>query len=328
MAHVVRGAIAAHDRHPGRARPRKRRALREDRVEDDVRARIALAEDAEVAGQLVRKRPARLAIEEHGEPHRRRGEGMRRPADPLFAEALLEDARHEREKGAAAHDIEPRNVAPKDRAAAFRAGEEGLDGLQRALDERRARGVDLVGGKDERLLADRREIHEHAPRVRAEALLLTHALLEQEGPGFAGGRAGERAGGGPVEDEAEDRLVEIVAAEPPDAVRRHDLVRLPRHPEERGVERASPEVVDDEVLALRIGAPVTVRVLEARGRRLVEERLHRKAAGLERLERQEALGRRRVRGHGHGGVERFVGRQPCVRSLDELTVERGEKARS
>src|ERR1039457_1484325 len=141
-------------------------------------------------------------------------------------------------------------------------------------------------------------------------------------------RVVERANRGAVQNEREDRVVKTAAAEPADAVRGDDLVRLSRHPQERGIERAAPEVVDDEVLALRIRAPVTMRVLEACGGGLVEKRFHFKAAGLQRLERQEALGCRRVRGHGHGGLERFVGRQPRVRSLDELTVERGEKARS
>src|ERR1019366_6189685 len=142
----------------------------------------------------------------------RRGEGMRRAADALLAKALLEDTRHEREEAAAADDVEPPALAPRGRASTTGGGEGRLDGPHRGLDERGARGVDLVGGQDERLLPDRREFHEDAPRVRREVLLLARALFEDEGTS----RAVERANRGPVQNEREDRVVKIVAAEPAD----------------------------------------------------------------------------------------------------------------
>ena len=80
--------------------------------------RQLLAEDAEVPREPVFERPAALAVEEDREPHRGRGEGMRRAADALFAEPLLQDPRHEREETSAADDVKPGDLAPRDRILA------------------------------------------------------------------------------------------------------------------------------------------------------------------------------------------------------------------
>ena len=124
---------------------------------------------------------------------------------------------------------------------------------------------------------------------------------------------------GSRQDGRQDRLVEVVASEAPHPFARDDLVRLPRHPEERGVERAAAEVVDEDVLAPRRDRrPEAVGVLEAGRRRLVQERHGREAGRAERLQRQEALRARGVRGDRDRRLERLPLRDGGVRAGEEV----------
>jgi hypothetical protein len=92
------------------------------------------------------------------------------------------------------------------------------------------------------------------------------------------------------EDELEDRLVEVVTPEARRAGGRDDLVDAPRHVDERRIERAPAEVVHEHVLALaRHRVAEAVRVFEARGGGLVQERQHLEPGAPEGLEGEEPL---------------------------------------
>src|SRR5690606_19256400 len=111
------------------------------------------------------------------------------------------------------------------------------------------------------------EVDARLPGARVEALLRVAALIAQARQGrrielpLLDLRLGE--------DEIDDDLVEVVAAELVDARGREDLVARALHPHQRGVERAAAEVVDDDVIApRRERVAMTVRVLEPGGGRL------------------------------------------------------------
>ena len=163
-----------------------------------------------------------------------------------------------------------------------------------------------------------------------EALLRVATLIDETAERSRGDRPGRELRS--IEHELEERLIEVVPAEPAHPGRRQDLVPTLAHANERGVERAASEIVDDDVLApLRERVSVAMGVLEACRRRLVDERARREAGAAERVERHEARGRVRVRRHRDHGAEPVRPRLPDlrgeVRSLEDRVPDRLEKAR-
>jgi hypothetical protein len=139
-----------------------------------------------------------------------------------------------------------------------------------------------------------------------------------------GSRRKIRAGDlGRVARERDERVVEIVAAQVVHARRPEDLVPVASHADERRVERAAAEVVDDDVITLRRErAPVPVRVLEPRRRRLVQHGHRREARAPERLEGDEALRPVRIRGDGDDAADGLPRRQGFRLGL-ALRLDRG-----
>jgi len=64
-----------------------------------------------------------------------------------------------------------------------------------------------------------------------------------------------------------------------------------------------------------------MRILEARGRGLVEQRHDVKTRRDKGIERQKALGARGVGRHADRGLDRFTGRKLGVRALAELVSQ-------
>ncbi len=115
------------------------------------------------------------------------------------------------------------------------------------------------------------EIDRHLARARVQALLRVAALIDEALERARRERFARELR--PLEDERDEDLVEVVAAELVDPGGGEHLVPAPAHADERGVERAAAEVVDDDVVALRRErAPVPVGVLEAGGGGLVQHR--------------------------------------------------------
>ena len=130
---------------------------------------------------------------------------MRRAADALPPKRSLR-RRGTSGRARAAHDVERRDVPRRNGAAVL---DERRDRLERPRDERDAGLPDLLDREDERLLPEGGEVHEEAAGVRRKGLLGADALLEDELPRRFVGVARARL----LEDEREDRLVEVVAAE-------------------------------------------------------------------------------------------------------------------
>ncbi len=127
------------------------------------------------------------------------------------------------------------------------------------------------------------------------------------------------------EGQLEDRLVEVVAAEAGLARAREHLVHHARHVDERAVEGAAAEVVDQHVLALAgDGAAEAVGVLEPGGRRLVQQREHLEAGAPEGVEGEEALVVGGVRGHAHRDFERLAVARARVRARHDLLAQPAE----
>ena len=138
--------------------------------------------------------------------------------------------------------------------------------------------------------------------VGMQALLRLAALIEESLEGARGNRACRDVRS--VEHEVEEYLVEVVPAEPTHPGRREDLVAALAHAHERRVEGPAAEIVDHDVLAtLRERVAVTVRVLETRRGRFVQQRARQEAGATKRVERDEARRGVRVRGHGDHRVE-------------------------
>ena len=151
-------------------------------------------------------------------------------------------------------------------------------------------------------------VEHDAAGVGADRLLLEPALLEELGAGL---RRSDRARFLPALARAssQDRLVEVVAAEAGLARAGDHLVHLPRHVDERAVEGAAAEVVDQHVLALAGDrAAEAVRVLEPGRGGLVQERQHLEAGAAEGVEGEEALVVGGVGGHADRDLERLARR--------------------
>ena len=119
-----------------------------------------------------------------------------------------------------------------------------------------------------------------------------------------------------VEDEVHNRLIEVVAAQTLDSLADHDFVHVPRHFQQRGVEGAAAEVVDEDVLAFgRDGGAVPVGVFEARGRRFIQQRDDMETRRYESIQRQKALGARGIGRHADRGLDGFT-RRKARRSSD------------
>ena len=109
-----------------------------------------------------------------------------------------------------------------------------------------------------------------------------------------------------VEHDLEDRVVEVVAAQARHAGGGDDLVDAPGHVDQRRVEGAPAEVVDEHVLAAAGDrAAEAVRVLEPGGGGLVEQGEDLEAGAAEGLQGQEALVVGGVGGHAHRDLERL-----------------------
>ena len=119
-----------------------------------------------------------------------------------------------------------------------------------------------------------------------------------------------------VADEADQHVVEVVAAELVHPRGGEHLVAVAAHADERCVEGAAAEVVDDDVVALRSErAAVAVGVLEPRGRGLVQHRHRPEARAAKCVEGHEPLRAMRVRGDGHDAPKRFCHRLRLLLSL-------------
>ena len=124
--------------------------------------------------------------------------------------------------------------------------------------------------------------------LRGEAFLGLPALLEQRCPRLPG-QLVTRPSGRPQGCGGQD-LVEVVAAQPVDAEGVEHLVAGPLELEQRGVEGAAAEVVDDDEVAPGRDRPsLAVSELEAGRRGLVDHADHLEACTAARLEREEAL---------------------------------------
>ena len=103
----------------------------------------------------------------------------------------------------------------------------------------------------------------------------------------------------------------------------------PGHLQQRRVERAAAEVVDQDVLALGgDGRAVPVGIFEARGGRLVEQRddfearLPAKASSVRKRWALEALAGTLI-----AASMRFAGRQAGVRAMVKVAFQLGQEAR-
>ncbi len=186
------------------------------------------------------------------------------------AEAFSDRARNDRKAARAPDDVDPCDVARF--LVRAKKGDERFNRFERALDERARALVKRCDRDDDRLfrgrIAERCEVERDLLRVRVDRLFRGPTLAEEIGA--CRGVIGERQPSF-VERHCAERSVEVVATELRDAARRLDVVASIGEINERRVERASAEVVDDDVLAARVERGlVTVRELDPRGRGLVE----------------------------------------------------------
>ena len=106
----------------------------------------------------------------------------------------------------------------------------------RLVHQRNTGRVDVVDRAGKRRLGDRGEVDEKATGVRADGFFTDRTLLEQK---IACSR-GQFAQAGAFSDHLEDRLVEVVAAEPLDALAEDHLVQPAGHLQQRRVECPPP----------------------------------------------------------------------------------------
>jgi hypothetical protein len=240
------------------------------------------------------------------------------------AEGFLEDAGDGGEFGTAAGDVE------SFQDAIWVSGKEFLDYAGGAFDQRAAEFV-VRGDGDGHFapsFADAFEIGDDAAGVGVEGFLAFPALFE-EAEGFGIGERialGGAAGG--FESEGGEDFVEVVAAEIGEANAGFNDMRVVSEVDERGVEGAAAQIVDEQGAAgsaFLIGA-FAMAELDAGGGGLIEHAEDLKAGGAEGFGGEEALvvvGVGWYADHdfeGLGAVERKSG------GLAELAAEGGEKA--
>ncbi len=182
---------------------------------------------------------------------------------------------------------------------------------QRLLHQRRAGLVHLVDGQHDVAGGE-------LARVGIDRLLVRAHLVEQLG--------GDRAAAA-GRDQAGDGRVEVVAAQARDAAGGDHLVALALHVDQRSIEGAAAQIVDEHVLAFA-GDRVAeaVRVLEARRARLVEHCLHVESRAPVRVHGDQALRGGGVGGHAHRRLDGVVRAQAGVGVVRDLLAHVGEKS--
>ena len=245
----------------------------------------------------------------------------------MRAEALAQVPVHGRECARATHHVDAGQLAPIDvLLLAARIAHRRLHRIERLLNERGAGGEHVFGRQHQRLVAaESGEIDDQLAGVRVDRLLLQPALVEEQ---LALARRRDRPE--LLLHQPEDRLVEVVAAQPRDAGGGDDLVRAPLHLDQRRVEGAPAQVVDQDVLALaghRLAE--TVGVLETGSAGLVEQGDDVEAGPAEGVDGEDALRAGRIRRDAHRGLERLplagarVGPQPQL--IAQVREEGGEQ---
>src|SRR4051812_9323176 len=242
-------------------------------------------------------------------------EGMWRAPHAVGAELLAQAPVDGRERRGAAHHVDARQLAPGHLLVALapRVAHGRLHGPERLFHQRHAAGVDLVHRDHD--LVDR-----ELARVGGERFFVSAHLVEQV--------LGERAAAALLQHQLRNGLVEVVAAQARDAAGGDHLVALALHVDERGVEGAASQVVDQDVLALagqRLAK--AVRVLEARRAGLVEHGLHVEARAAVGIHGHQALRGGSVGGNADGDLQRVLLAQPGVGAGDDLVAHVAEETR-
>ncbi len=310
--------LVVHHRQVGLGAAHRERTVADDDRPVAVLGRTAVEEPEERRSERVRR-----DVDQHPVdvvPRQPRGQHARAQGDAQLRMQflpghepgpVLEERRHERRPGGAAHE---EDVVDLVRPLA-RVAERRVDAVERALDEVVDELLVLLPGDlqvqvqgntaalGQMLLDD--------PRVGLEAQPLLGVLHRVEEPAHRpavrpdvdAARRHE-----PAVDVVQQEPVEVVASEVVVAVARQHLGHVAVHLDERHVERAPAEIVDeDRPVALAVGA-----VGERRGGRLVENAHHLESRDLAGVARRLALRVREVGGHGddrpaHGLAERGLG---------------------
>ena len=252
---------------------------------------------------------------------------MRRAVDAA-TEAGAQDARDERQLGAAAHDVQACDVTAELTDPGGIGDEQGFHGLDRCIHERCCGVIEIRDGDRCGFAVDG---YGNELRRGGEGLLGGASILDEAFPRGVSEQTGVSARRCCETVRQDD--VEIITADQVQAARSQDLVQCTGGRHDRGVEGTAAEVVDEDRGALRVqGTRVAVRVLEARSGGFVDHREDVPACTAERLEGQEALRRPGVRGNadeslkllrgGHGGNRRV--RAHRARDIRQEAGERVE----
>ena len=217
------------------------------------------------------------------------------------SEAGAQNTGDEGKLRAATHDVQARDIATELSDAGSARHEQGLHGVHGGVDESRCVLVELGNG-DRRGLA----VDGHGDELRggSQGLLSAASVLDEALPGLVAEQT--RVGASRRREAGREDHVEVVAADQVQAARTQDLVQRARRGDDRCIERAAAQVVDEDRRALGVqGARVAVRVLKTCGRGLVDHRQDIPARAAEGLQGQESLRGPRVRGNADEGLELF-----------------------